>query len=286
MTDLLIDELIDMALREDVGSGDRTTEALIAPDMTGTARVVARRQTVVAGTEAFVRVFSMLAPGDIQSRAAEDGTVVREGEELARISGPCRALLTGERTALNFLQRLSGIATLTRKFVDSIERYPAVLLDTRKTTPGWRVLEKQAVRAGGGCNHRMGLFDAVLIKENHIAACGGVGAALERARACTGPHITVEVEVRNQGEFREALAAEPDMILLDNMSEEDIRNAVAEARGKIPLEASGTVTLDTIEALAATGVDYISVGALTHSAPAADISMITEPVLTKRAGVR
>jgi nicotinate-nucleotide pyrophosphorylase (carboxylating) len=186
-------------------------------------------------------------------------------------------LLTGERTALNFLQRLCGIATNTYHYVEKIKLFGTVLFDTRKTTPGWRALEKEAVRLGGGTNHRMGLFDAVLIKDNHIAACGGIRPAVKRVKEVKSPRLTIEVEVKNMEEFREALDAGPDMIMLDNMSIEEIKQAVKTAGGKIPLEASGNITLESIEKVAATGVNYISAGAVTHSSRAVDMSMIIEP---------
>lgn len=273
-----IDGLIRMALQEDIGSGDRTTGALIAPDQRGCARVIAKQGLVVAGTEPFLRVFQLLDGSIRLGHLVPDGTALEAGACVAELQGTCATLLSGERTALNFLQRLSGIATLTRAYVDRIAACPATVLDTRKTTPGWRVLEKAAVRAGGGRNHRMGLFDAVLIKENHIEAAGGITAAVDRARKACAPHAVVEVEVRSPDEFREALAAGPDMILLDNMSCDQMRQAVRDAGGRVPLEASGNIDLDTIETVAATGIDYISVGALTHSAPAADVSMLIQQV--------
>ena len=209
-------------------------------------------------------------------RLTNEGERVSSGSTMAELQGPFHALLTGERVALNFLQRLSGIATLTRTFVDAIAHTRATLLDTRKTTPGWRILEKMAVRCGGGANHRMGLFDAILIKENHIAACGGIKPALEKTRA-GGQHMKIEIEVRSLDEFQQALDCGPDMILLDNMSCDDMRTAVSLNAGRVLLEASGNVSRTTIADIAATGVDYISVGALTHSAPAADVSMLIEP---------
>ncbi len=195
---------------------------------------------------------------------------------MAELSGPFSTLLTGERTALNFLQHLCGIATLTRQYVEKLKPYKAVLLDTRKTTPGWRVLEKEAVRLGGGTNHRMGLFDALLIKENHIAACGGITAAVTKARSHLSPLLSVEVEVRNFDELQEALEALPDVIMLDNMSLTDMKKAVEITAGRVLLEASGNVTLATLAAIAETGVDFISSGAITHSARAVDISMLIE----------
>jgi nicotinate-nucleotide pyrophosphorylase (carboxylating) len=271
-----LDRLIRMALAEDVGSGDRTTGMLIDPGIRGKARIVARQPLIAAGTHAFLRVFAVLSHEVVCTGIVRDGEEVDSGSVLAELQGPYAALLTGERTALNFLQRLSGIATATRRLVRCMQDFSAELLDTRKTTPGWRILEKEAVRAGGGRNHRMGLYDAVLIKENHIAACGGIGAALRTVRRCKGPHLTVEIEVRNLAEFREALVCGPDMIMLDNMSCDDIRQAVTEAGDTVALEASGTITPETIRAVAATGVGYISSGYITHSAPAVDVSMLID----------
>lgn len=269
-----VDDLIRLALAEDIGSGDITTRLLVDDETIGSARVVAKQDFVLAGSRTFERVFTMLSAAVECRFMFADGTAARKGQTVAELKGPFAALLTGERTALNFLQRLSGIATKTREFVEKIKPHKAVLLDTRKTTPGWRVLEKEAVRCGGGTNHRIGLFDALLIKENHIACCGGIAAALARARGGLSPLVSVEIEVRNLVELQDALAASPDVIMLDNMSTADMRQAVEITGGKIPLEASGNVNLDTIAAIAATGVDYISCGAVTHSASAVDLSML------------
>ncbi len=272
-----LDELITLALNEDIGGGDRTTAFLVDPEARGTARVTAKQELVVAGMLPFMCVFEMLDPDIEIVHLEQDGTSVGSGAVVAEMRGSYGALLTGERTALNFLQRLSGVATLTKQFVDKVQQFPASILDTRKTTPGWRSLEKEAVLAGGGCNHRMGLYDAVLIKENHIAAAGGIRKAITRVKELKGPHLTVEVEVRNMNEFKEALDAGPDMIMLDNMPCHEVKQAVMEAGGRIPLEASGNMTLETVEMVAATGIQYISVGALTHSAPSVDVSMIIQP---------
>lgn len=272
-----VDEIVKRALAEDVGSGDVTTTALIPQGMSGIARVIAKEDLVAAGYSPFRKVFDTLDSRVIVHVIAEEGAEVRSGDVMAELRGPYAVLLTGERTALNFLQHLSGIATLTRTYVRKLSGYGAKLFDTRKTLPGWRVLEKEAVRHGGGTNHRMGLYDAVLIKENHIAACGSITAAITRAReACRT--MRIEVEVRTLDELSEALDCTPDIIMLDNMSLADMRAAVQETAGRIPLEASGNVTLDNIEKIAATGVNFISVGALTHSARAADISMLIEPM--------
>jgi nicotinate-nucleotide pyrophosphorylase (carboxylating) len=273
---LSLDELVRLALAEDIGSGDVTTRLLVDDTAMGRARVVAKEELVLAGSRVFERVFSMLS-AEITCRALmAEGAGVHKGQTVAELEGPFAALLTGERTALNFLQRLSGIATLTRQFVDKIKPFKAVLLDTRKTTPGWRVLEKEAVRCGGGTNHRIGLFDALLIKENHIAACGGIPAAFSKVRMQRGPLVSMEIEVRNLPELQEALATNPDVIMLDNMSQADMRRAVEITAGRVPLEASGNVTLATIADIAETGVDYISCGAITHSARAVDMSMLIE----------
>ena len=276
--DLSIDSLIRLALAEDIGSGDKTTGLLVDGHARGRARVIAKEDLVAAGFVPFERVFTFLSASVVCRFLKDEGSVVHKGETLAELEGPFATLLTGERTALNFMQRLCGIATLTRQYVEKLKPYKAVLLDTRKTTPGWRVLEKEAVRYGGGTNHRMGLFDALLIKENHIAACGGITAAVAKARSQLSPLLSVEVEVRNFDELQEALAAGPDVIMLDNMSLADMKKAVEITAGRVPLEASGNVTLETLAAIAETGVDFISSGAITHSARAVDISMLIEKI--------
>lgn len=270
-------DLIAMALVEDIGSGDATTELLIDQQQAGRAVILARQDLVCCGLDVAAQVYARVNAGVSMHRLADEGESVSSGSTMAKLQGPFHALLTGERVALNFLQRLSGIATLTKTFSDAISHTRATLLDTRKTTPGWRTLEKMAVRCGGGANHRMGLFDAILIKENHIAACGGIKPALEKIRAGRQPHMKIEIEVRSLDEFQQALDCRPDMILLDNMSCGDMRSAVSLNAGRVLLEASGNVSRTTIAEIAATGVDYISVGALTHSAPAADVSMLIEP---------
>jgi len=269
-------DLITMALAEDIGSGDITTALLIDPQQAGRAVIIARQDLVCCGLDVAAEVYARVHADVSMHMLTNEGERVSSGSTMAELQGPFHALLTGERAALNFLQRLSGIATLTRTFADAISHTSATLLDTRKTTPGWRVLEKMAVRCGGGANHRMGLFDAILIKENHIAACGGILPALEKTRA-HGRHMKIEIEVRSLDEFQQALDCRPDMILLDNMSCDAMRKAVALNAGRVLLEASGNVSRTTIADIAATGVDYISVGALTHSAPAADVSMLIEP---------
>jgi nicotinate-nucleotide pyrophosphorylase (carboxylating) len=269
-----LDEIVGHALMEDLGgemfSTDITTRFVVDEDLMGEARLIAKSRGVVSGSEAAARVFQMVRHCEYFA-LIPDGSVVEPGDEVARVVGPLGAILTGERTALNFLQRLSGIATMTRRYADALEKYPSVtLLDTRKTTPGLRSLERAAVRAGGGHNHRDGLWDAILIKDNHIAAAGGVRPAIERARRSGKP---VEVEVENLDQLEEALSASAEIVLLDNMSPELMRRAVEMTAGRARLEASGGMTLEGAVAAAEAGVDRISVGALTHSAPALDLSL-------------
>lgn len=273
--------LVAAALAEDVGDGDRTSLWAVPEEARGTARIVAREAGVVAGAGPAGRVFRAVDP-DLDVRwERTDGDRVAAGDVVAGVSGPLRGLLTAERTALNFLGRLSGIATLTARFVAEVEGTGCRITDTRKTTPGWRRLEKAAVAAGGGANHRFGLYDMALVKENHIRAAGGVAAALERvlppARA---EGLPVEVEVTSLEELEEALAASPDRILLDNMGPERLRACVERTAATGPprplLEASGGVELGSVREIADTGVDLVSVGALTHSAPALDLSLLVE----------
>lgn len=268
-------QLVDLALAEDLGPfGDRTSRALIPANQIGSAAFVARSAGVVAGLPAAAMVCERLR----FNPHVEDGTSVSRGTRLATVEGSLREIFAAERTALNFLQRLSGVATLTRRFVDAAAGFPARILDTRKTTPGWRLLEKYAVRMGGGTNHRLGLYDGILIKDNHLAGLGGdVQLAVELARAAPGNETyPVEVEVDTLDQLEAALAARADIVLLDNMTPEMMRRAVLRRDAASPdtkLEASGGVTLATIGAIAETGVDRISVGALTHSAPALDIAL-------------
>jgi nicotinate-nucleotide pyrophosphorylase (carboxylating) len=253
---------------------DITTRAVVPPGARGRARLLAREEAVLAGSEAVERTFALLDPEVVVTWAAKDGDRVAPGDVVATVEGPLRAILAGERTALNFLGRLSGVATLTRRFVEAaggVEVRP-----TRKTTPGLRALERAAVRAGGGGAHRMGLFDAYLVKDNHVAAAGGIRAAVERVRAAD-PGRRVEVECETLAQVREALEAGADEVLLDNMDLATLREAVRLARGRARTEASGRITLATVGAVAATGVDAVSVGALTHSAPAVDFSLEVEP---------
>jgi quinolinate synthase len=264
--------LIELALAEDIGPGDVTSDSVLPGDLILDGRIIAKKAGVIAGLPVAGAVFRRVDPALRFTARLPDGARVRPGDVVAEVSGPARAMLAAERTALNFLQRLSGIATLTRAFVDAVAGSGATILDTRKTHPGYRVLEKYAVRMGGGQNHRMGLYDMVMIKDNHIDAAGSLSAAVERARAAH-PDLPIEVEVRSLDELRQALPLGVDRILLDNMDLEQMRAAVELVGGQTPLEASGGVTLENVAAIAATGVDYISVGALTHSAPALDLSM-------------
>lgn len=275
-------DLIRAALAEDVGSGDVTSESVVPESARAGARIVARERLVLAGMEIAERVFHAVDGGIVSERLARDRADLEPGGEILRVSGPARSILVAERTALNFLQRLSGIATMTREFVRCVEGTGAVILDTRKTTPGWRHLEKYAVRCGGGHNHRTGLFDRVLIKDNHLAALRGalpnpVAAAVGRARA-RHPDLKVEVEADTLEQVGWAVAAGADVILLDNMSLAELRRAVALAKGRCQLEASGGVNLATVRAIAETGVDFISVGAITHSARAVDLALDFEIV--------
>lgn len=267
-------EAVQRALDEDLqSSGDITSRALIPPDSRGRASIVLREEGVVAGLPLASMVFRLLDNKVNFQPLVSDGDLLPAGSEIAVVGGPVLAILEGERTALNFLQRLSGIATLTNEYVSRAAPRGVEILDTRKTTPGLRPLEKYAVRAGGGKNHRLGLYDAVLIKDNHIAAVGGVGKAVERAREAVGDEQQVEVEVESLDGLEEAIAAGADIVMLDNMSVEETRQAVEAVGGRVKLETSGGITLENLEAFAATGVDYISVGALTHSAPALDIAL-------------
>jgi nicotinate-nucleotide pyrophosphorylase (carboxylating) len=271
------DELTELArrsLREDVGDGDVTTNATVAPDAQARALIMQKAPGTIFGLEVAETVFALLDPGVRFERLAREGDW-RDGGPVLSIEGSARALLTGERTALNFLGRLSGIATLAARFVRAVEGTGTVVLDTRKTTPGLRMLEKAAVAAGGATNHRVGLFDAILIKENHVAAAGGIAHAVARAREAA-PELasTLEVEVRNSREIDEALAAGAPRLLLDNMSVADLSAAVAHVAGRAKLEASGNVTLENVRERALTSVDFISVGGLTHSAPALDLSLL------------
>jgi nicotinate-nucleotide pyrophosphorylase (carboxylating) len=268
-----VDAIVRRALEEDIGDGDVTTACTIGPDAWVTGRLLAKASGVVAGLEVVRAVFARLDARVRLVAHVADGDAIEARTVLAEISGPGRAVLSGERVALNFLQRMSGIATLTRRFVEAVRGTRAAILDTRKTAPGLRALDKWAVRLGGGQNHRMGLYDMVLIKDNHIAAVGSITEAVARVRAEDARHRRIEVEVTTLSELAEALALGVDQIMLDNMSGDEIREAVRITAGRIPLEASGGVRLDTVGAIAATGVDLISTGAITHSISALDISL-------------
>jgi nicotinate-nucleotide pyrophosphorylase (carboxylating) len=277
--DLLIDPIVRAALAEDLGrAGDITAQACIDPDARLRAAFVARKGGVIAGLACARLALAALDPAAVFQERVQDGETVKAGAVLAVIEANARAALAAERVALNLLCRLSGVATLTAAYVAQVAGTRARILDTRKTTPGLRILEKYAVRRGGGSNHRFGLDDAILIKDNHVAACGGVGAAIDRARERAGHMVKIEVEVDSLDQLREALARRPtirrpDVIMLDNFSLDDLREAVALTAGQVILEASGGVDLASVRAIAETGVDYISVGALTHSAPILDIGL-------------
>ncbi len=262
--------LIKQTIEEDLGPGDATSEAVLPADLILQGYVLAKAHGVIAGLPVVEAVFAQVDPALHFRALIQDGYQFAQGTVVAVVEGPARSILAAERIALNFLQHLSGVATLTSAFVDRVRDTNATILDTRKTLPGYRVLEKYAVRVGGGQNHRMGLYDMVLIKDNHVDAAGSITAAVERCRA-TG--LPIEVEVRDLEELREALALDVDQIMLDNMSLDEMREAVRLTNGQTPLEASGGIDLETVTDIAATGVDYISVGALTHSAPALDLSM-------------
>ena len=273
---LVVETVIEAALREDIGFFDLTSELVIPAAAVADFTLESRQDLVVAGIDVAAAVFRRRVPDCRIELAVGDGARLGPGGRLGRVRGPARGLLTAERTALNLLQHLSGIATLTARYVALIAHTKAALVDTRKTTPGLRALEKYAVRCGGGMNHRFGLDDAILIKDNHVAAAGGVAEALTRARALAGHLTPIEVEVDSLAQLDQALPFAPHVILLDNFSLQDLRTAVARTGGKVRLEASGGVSLDTVRAIAETGVDAISVGALTHSAPVLDIGLDAE----------
>lgn len=271
-----IDRIIENALREDIHTGDITTLSVLPEKRTARARLVAKEPMVLAGILVAEMVFKHLDPRVSFSHYCSDGDNIPEGHIIAHMTGDASILLQGERVALNLLQRMCGTATLTAGYVKAVVGTKARIVDTRKTTPGLRVLEKYAVRVGGGVNHRTGLYDGVLIKENHIAAAGGITSAVKAARAYIPHTLKIEIETETVAQVEEALAAGADIIMLDNMSLDAMRQAVSLVNGRALLEASGGVSLDTVRAIAETGVDIISVGALTHSARAMDISMLLE----------
>jgi nicotinate-nucleotide pyrophosphorylase (carboxylating) len=274
--------LIELAIAEDIGPGDATSLATLPPDLLVGAHILAKAPGIVAGLPVVAAVFRRIEPCIEVECLASDGDVVRRGDIVAAMNGPARGMLAAERTALNFLQHLSGIATLTAAFVEAVAGTGAAILDTRKTHPGYRRLEKYAVRAGGGRNHRLGLHDMLLIKDNHIEAAGSISSAVRLARAAY-PALACEVEVKDLEELREALGLAVEQIMLDNMDLDTMRAAVAIAAGRAKLEASGNVTLSRVAAIAATGVDLISIGALTHSAPCLDFSLDVIPQITQPA---
>ncbi len=269
-----IRRIIERALREDIGSGDVTTGSVLTGREKGRARAMAKADMVIAGIQVFKEVFLAVDPEIRFLGKLRDGQPAKRGDTIAEVSGRLSSILQAERVALNFFQRMCGIATLTRSYVDQVKGTKAKILDTRKTAPGLRVLDKYAVKAGGGHNHRFALYDGVLIKDNHITAAGGITPAVRRAAAARTPTLKIEVEVKNLKEAKEALKAGADMIMLDNMSLKNMEEAVRFIAGKVPVEASGNISLLNVREVAETGVDYISAGALTHSVSAADISLI------------
>jgi nicotinate-nucleotide pyrophosphorylase (carboxylating) len=269
----LMDDIIQLALDED--GRDITTEAIFSEESSLQAVMKVKADGIIAGVQVAGRVFALVDPGIICKFQVHDGQSVVAGSKIAVISGPARGILKAERVALNFMQRMSGIATSTATYVKSLDGTKARILDTRKTSPGQRVLDKMAVRLGGGNNHRMGLFDMALIKDNHIDAAGSITMAVERVRKAS-PGVAIEVEARNLDDVRTLLGLDVDRIMLDNFSIKDMEQAVNLVHGRVPLEASGGITLETIRAVALTGVDYISVGEITHSVKALDISMTIE----------
>jgi nicotinate-nucleotide pyrophosphorylase (carboxylating) len=271
-----LDQLIKMALEEDIGPGDITAEATIPEGTAAWATINAKKELVLAGVDVAEKVFKAVDSKIEWKTISKDGTFLRAGDAIAELSGNARSLLAGERTALNFLQRLSGVATMAKRFSDAIDGTKAKILDTRKTTPGFRALEKHAVRMGGGENHRMGLYDHYLIKNNHIAVAGSVKAALESAKKARKKDQEIEIETRTMVEVRDALEGSADIIMLDNMSVDQVQIIVEYVEGRKKLEVSGGITIETARGYAETGVDYISAGSITHSAPAADINMSME----------
>ncbi len=268
--------MIELALAEDIGRGDATTEAIVPAEARARATIVAKEPGVICGLDAAAAVFRRLDPTTVFEPVMADGAPIADPPQpIARVEATVRAILTGERTALNLIQRMSGIATATRAYVERVDGTGAEVLDTRKTAPGLRMLDKHAVACGGGVNHRRGLDDAILIKDNHVAVAGGVAAAVRLARAAS--RLPIEIEVDTLEQLDEALVAQPEAILLDNMDPQTLREAVRRTGGRCRLEASGGVTLETIRAVAETGVDAISVGALTHSVAALDVSLEVDP---------
>ena len=268
-----LDPLIELAFEEDIGIGDITTDATVPPTQKGIGTLLAKSEGIVAGLPVAERVFEKLDPTLTFRTRVKDGDAVAAGTPIAEVQGSAKTILIGERTALNFLQRLSGVATLTAQFVEAVAGYDTKIVDTRKTAAGWRAAQKYAVRVGGARNHRFGLYDGVLIKDNHIVAAGGIGDAVQRARQIVPHTAKIEVEVETVEQVDEALEAGADILLLDNMPPGLMERVVQEVNNRAVTEASGGITLDSVKAVAATGVDFISVGALTHSAMPLDISL-------------
>lgn len=268
-----IQMLIEIALQEDIGSGDITTDALFGTEViTKKGMILAKQDLVIAGLEIAKRVFLTVDHHLLWERYFEDGAEVKKGQPVAQITGRFDSLLRAERVALNFLQHLSGVATLTRRFVEKVKKYPVQILDTRKTTPGMRAMEKHAVRAGGGKNHRIGLYDRFLIKDNHLKGVS-IREAVVRAKGKNVNRVPIEVEIESPDQIDEAVASGADVFMMDNFSAKDLKRAVQKVAGKAKVEASGGITLENVVDYAKTGVDFISIGALTHSAPAADLSL-------------
>jgi len=276
ISDIRLNEFIQTALDEDMGSGDLTTSAVLTGDETGVAQVISKGESIVAGINVFKKVFHVMDSSQNFEAYFCDGQPAGRDESLACVSGSLKSILLAERVALNFFQRMCGIATMTHKYVEEVRDIGVKILDTRKTTPTLRSLEKYAVKTGGGLNHRFGLYDGVMIKDNHISAAGGISNAVRKVIGNIPPTVKIEVEVKNLKEVEEALASRVDIIMLDNMGAGEMNKAVSLINGKALVEASGNVTLSNVKEIAGTGVDFISVGALTHSAPAADISLVFE----------
>jgi len=274
ISDIRLNELIRTALDEDIGSGDLTTSTVLTGDEPGVAQTISKGETIVAGIDVFREVFHVLDSSLSFEAYFRDGHPAWKGDVLACISGRLKSILLAERVALNLFQRMCGIATMTHKYVEEVKGTGVRILDTRKTTPSLRSLEKYAVKTGGGFNHRFGLYDGVMIKDNHITAAGGISRAVRKVVGNVPPTVKIEVEVKNLKEVEEALAAGADIIMLDNMGTGEMKKAVSLIDGRALVEASGNVTLSNVKKTAETGVDFISVGALTHSAPAADISLV------------
>ncbi|MBC8499849.1 MAG: carboxylating nicotinate-nucleotide diphosphorylase [Candidatus Atribacteria bacterium] len=270
---ILVDKTIEQALLEDIGTGDITTESIIPYDLKARSIIKTKEEGIIAGLGIANLVFKKLDSKIVFQEKIKDGTKVAQDKVLAEITGSARTILTGERVALNFIQRMSGIATITSKFCQEVKGFPVRIVDTRKTTPGLRILEKYAVRMGGGYNHRFGLYDVILIKDNHIVVAGNIKSAVNSVRKQISHTIKIEVEVENLSQLQEALEMKVDIVMLDNMSLDIMKEAVKMAKGKVLIEASGGITLDNVREVAQTGVDLISVGALTHSVKSLDISM-------------